>query len=46
MNPKVWVLELECGHDVYHSAPLKKSYVCDKCGGKAQPATAPQVESK
>lgn len=28
MNPKIWVMQLECGHDVY----AKKSYVCEKCG--------------
>lgn len=31
MNPRVWVMQLECGHDKFCGPPLKKSYECDRC---------------
>ncbi len=35
MNPKVWVLQLECGHDLYITGRTKTQYMCNRCALKA-----------
>lgn len=36
MNPKVWVYQLACGHDVFRAhGRLRKNIDCEKCREKA-----------
>ena len=39
LNPRVWCLELSCGHDFYTTAtqkPRRKENICEKCLGKVK----------
>ena len=38
MNPRIWVLQLDCWHDIYITAerrPVRKTAKCEKCAALA-----------